>query len=241
MKFLSFLPIAVLATAGFAIPAGATLFDWNWTGVNLEVPDAPFLGDPTTVSDTRRVSTGFVNGLTDISDISVWLQIDGSDGAGGGGTMWNGDLSVRLTHESGASVVLLNRVGRTESSPFGSSGSGINLHFDASALDDVHVAAGSLALSGTYQPDGRTANPSMVTSASPRDATLSGLLDTFAATRGSPNGLWTLSVTDLESGGLARVTSWGLTVTAVPEPGAAVAAAAAALAAFGIFRIRRRS
>jgi hypothetical protein len=239
MKLLSFLPIAVLATAGFAIPAGAAVFTWNWTGVNLEVPDAPFLGDPITVSDTRRVSTGFVDGLTDISDVSVWLRIDGSDGAGGGGTMWNGDLSVRLTHESGASVVLLNRVGRTGSSAFGSAGSGIDLHFDNAALDDVHVAAGSVALSGTYQPDGRSANPSTVTDTSPRDATLSEVLRQFSVTRGSPDGLWTLSVTDLESGGLARVTSWGLVLAVVPEAEDYACLAGAGLIGFALWRRRR--
>ena len=240
MKLQSiFAPVLLAFTAG-VLPAGAAVFTWEWTGVNLEVPDAPFFGDPTTVSDTRTISTGLVQGLTQIQDISVWVRIEGSDGAGGAGTLWNGDLNVRLSHESGVSVVLMNRVGRTVSAPFGASGNGIDVHFDGSALQDVHLAAGTVSLSGTFQPDGRSANPSTVTELSPRDATFADALDAFLAVNGTPDGQWTLSVTDLESGGLARVASWGMTVSAVPEHDSTLLVAAGALVGVLLLRERRR-
>jgi hypothetical protein len=240
MKLQSILAPVLLAFAAGALPAGAAIFNWEWAGVNLEVPDAPYFGDPTTVSDTRTIRTGYLPGLTQVEDISVWVQVVGSDGAGGSGTMWNGDLSVRLSHESGVSVVLMNRVGRTATNPYGSPGSGIDVRFDGAALDDVHVSAGSGALSGTFQADGRSANPSLVGAFSPRDATLADAIGAFLSVNGTPDGQWTLSVTDLESGGLARVAAWGMTVSAVPEHDSTLLVAAGALAGVVLLRERRR-
>jgi len=87
------------------VQAGLTIFP-RWVDVNLEIPDAPGGGAPVTVSDTRPITFN----ADQLTDISVWLRFEGSNGAGGPGSMWNGDLHVTLAHESGASVVLINRI-----------------------------------------------------------------------------------------------------------------------------------
>jgi hypothetical protein len=128
----------------------------TWGGLNVEIPDAPGFGGALTVSDTRRLDVPFEV----LTDLSVWLRFEGSDGAGGLGTMWNGDLYVTLTHESGASMVLLNRIGRDVANPFGASGNGFELTLDPTALGDVHLA-GNGYLTGVHQPDGRGEDPTL--------------------------------------------------------------------------------
>lgn len=226
--------VCVLALCGCgSIPATAQLFNYAWSGVNLEVPDAPFSGTSTTVSDTRSITTGFIEGESQLTDLIVSLHFAGSNGAGGSGTMWNGDLLVTLTHQSGASLTLLNRIGRDGSATSGYSGNGLDVTLDSSALVDIHVA-GSGPLSGVFQPDGRSANPLTVTTSSPRDATVFEFLEAMRTV--SPNGQWTISATDLESGELARLNSWGMTLTVVPEPEEYAAMALAGCLAFGIAR-----
>lgn len=234
------LPGVLALAVGFAASARAGTFTWTWNGVGLEVPDAPFVGEPVTVSDTRTVTTGYGTGIAEIRDLSVWLRIVGSDGDGGAGAMWNGDLSVRLTHESGTSVTLLNRIGRTAAASDGSPGNGIDVHFVLGALDDIHaVTTGAgVALGGEYQADGRSGNPSTVLDTSTRDATLDSLLSAFASGNRTPDGQWTLSVTDLATGSLARVEGWGMTLEVVPEPETAAVAGAAGLLAFALWRRR---
>lgn len=184
---------------------------YKWEGVNLEVPDAPGFGGALTVSDTRIISDPYET----ITDLSVWLRFEGSDGAGGAGTMWNGDLHVTLTHESGASIVLINRIGRDGSNAFGASGSGMDLVLDPTSLVDVHLA-GNGSLSGTYQPDSRGEDPMTVITASARNAGFEEMLGTFGG--GAPIGAWTLAISDLEPGNMARLSGWGMTLTGVPEP-----------------------
>lgn len=225
------MPLALaLLTAPVANAALVVVRDWD--AINLEIPDASGPGGAVTVSDSRTLSSP----LEGLSDLVVWVRLAGSDGIGGAGTMWNGDLHVTLTHESGASFVLLNRIGRDVGSPFGASGNGISVTFDASALQDVHGVGGGSIL-GTYQADGRSTDPFSVTSASPRDAGLDALLSTLGT--GSPNGVWTLALTDLESGGLARLEGWGMTLTGVPEPAAYGWLAGGALLALGLWRRAR--
>jgi len=237
MKLPPLLSAAALALmAGAAPSARAALFSSTWNNVNLEVPDGPVSGDPVTVSDTRTINTGFAPGVSELADLSVWIRFSGSDGAGGAGTMWNGDLSVTLTHQSGATLSLLNRVGRDTGSVFGASGDGIDIHLDASALADVHLA-GNGPLTGTYQPDGRSEDPSTVTTSSARDATVQTLMVSFGLV--SPDGQWTLSVSDLESGGLARLDAWGLVLAVVPEPADYACIAGAGLVGFALWRRRQ--
>jgi hypothetical protein len=230
--------VRVLALCGCgAMPAAAQLFNYTWTGVNLEVPDAPNIGDSITVSDTRSITTGFIEGDSQLTDLIVSLRFDGSNGAGGSGTLWNGDLLVTLTHQSGTSLTLLNRIGRDSLATSGYSGNGLDVTLDSSALVDVHLA-GNGPLTGVFQPDGRSENPLTVTTASVRDATVFQFLQVMRTV--SPDGQWTISATDLESGGLARLSSWGMSLTVVPEPEEYAAMALAGCVAFGIARRLRR-
>ena len=106
--------------------------------------------------------------------------------------------------------------GSTAANPSGSASSGMTLTLADSAPLDIHTAisatAGALA-TGTYQPDGRAADPGLVTDSSPRSLYLSGFTGQNTA------GNWTLFVADLADGGVATLDSWSLSLTVVPEPG----------------------
>ena len=138
---------------------------------------------------------------TAITDINVSLNISGG---------YNGDLYGYLVHSSGFSV-LINRIGRDGSNPFGNTGAGINVTLDDQGGSDIHVATFG-AVSGTYAVDGRTTNPSTVVTGDARTA----LLDSFNT--GNANGTWTLFLADMAGGDVSTLVSWGLTISVVPEP-----------------------
>jgi len=144
--------------------------------------------------DTRTISGfGYGNGLWQITDLNVTINITGG---------FNGDLYGTLVHDSGF-VVLLNHVGSTLGNPAGYSNPGLNIVFDQSAVTDVH-AYGNVAgvVSGTYQPDGTVSPANSLSS-------FNGL---------DPNGSWTLFLNDTSFGDESQVLGWGLEITAVPEP-----------------------
>src|SRR5688572_4200414 len=101
----------------------AVIYSWNSGFANNGyVPD----GNTTGWADTRTIS-----GLAEeISDVNVTLNVSGG---------YNGDLYVYLQHDSGFSV-LLNRVGRTTTTPFGYGDAGLNVTFndDAAQTTDIH-------------------------------------------------------------------------------------------------------
>src|SRR2546422_5215497 len=117
----------------------------------LPIPD----GDAAGVSDVRTITSV----ITQISSITVSLDISGE---------FNGDLYASLRHDSGFSV-LLNRPGRTADSPSGYGDRGLNITLSDSAPNgDIHSyravftpEAGS-PLTGTWQPDRRNVDPSLV-------------------------------------------------------------------------------
>ncbi len=202
-------PLAAALLLGALAPAQADLFVFT---PNLAVPDGLASG----VTDTQNVTTAF-NFLT---DVNVSLTLSPTANGGGG---YNGDLYVSLVHESGFSV-LLNRVGRRTGSSFGYGDVGFNLTLDDSAPADVHsyrlILNGDHTtpltnpLDGSWQPDGRTADPSFVTDLSPRSAGLSSFNGV------NPNGAWSLFVADVQTGGLLTLDSWSLNLlgtTVVPE------------------------
>lgn len=229
----SFVVAAALCSWAVESSHAAVTILRSWDGLNVEIPDAPGFGGALTVSDTRGFSVPFEV----LTDLSVWLRFEGSDGAGGLGTMWNGDLHVTLTHESGASMVLLNRIGRDALQPFGASGNGFELTLDPTALGDVHLL-GNGYLTGVHQPDGRGEDPTLVGTDSSRDASFEAFLATLGGN--SPAGSWTLAISDLESGNLARMTGWGMTLTGIPEAEEYAAMAGVGLALFwGVRRWRR--
>jgi len=196
------LRIILLSGPLSGMASGAVFFStWNSGFDNSGiVPD----GDPLGWSDTR-VITGLAG--DSITDITVSLSVTGG---------YNGDLFVYLQHDSGISI-LLNRPGRTATDAFGYADSGFNVTFNDSAPNgDSHVNfTGSSILAGTpWQPDGRATDPATAVDTNTR----TDLLSSF--TGFTPVGDWTLFVADMSGGDTSnsRVTSWGLELTAVPEP-----------------------
>ena len=72
-------------------------------------------------------------------------------------------------------AVLLNRPGRSLSTPDGSPTVGMNITFEDSAFSDIHTAIpmSGGSVSGTYQPDGRNIDPHDVLNTDARTAMLS--------------------------------------------------------------------
>ena len=184
-----------------------------------DIGDADGIG----VSDPRTVN--LFGAGSKIASLQVSLNI-----AGG----YNSDYFVSLRHETPGGTgysVLLNRVGivsATNPNDYGYLDPGMNVVFSDKAAYDIHeyrLTASSLntEVPTTWQPDGRAIDPSVVTSATPRDA----LLSSFQGL--DPNGTWTLFILDQSPGGIGTLTSWGLTIdtgmVAVPEPSTALAGA----------------
>src|SRR5688572_16097823 len=174
MEFSSFRSFGRL-TAMALVVFGSVLSVIGQTRIEFSVfrfiPD----GEATGLSDQRTV-TGVPGTIT---DLNVFLRIQPDpDG-------FAGDIYATLAHDSGFAV-LLNRVGRrADGSPgaaFGYSDPGFNVKLDdAAANGDIHNyrvqlfgshTGGSLSgpLTGTWAPDGRSADPSVVLDTSPRNA-----------------------------------------------------------------------
>jgi subtilisin-like proprotein convertase family protein len=204
------LPACVLMFAPCAGSA-ATILPFNQS-VNLPIPD----NDSGLVSIISVVGSGQTVASVEV----VMTTMNG----------WNGDVYAYLEH-NGVVSVLLNRPGRTAANSAGAASSGMQLRFADSAAADVHTAiSGSFGeiATGTYQPDGRGEDPGLVTDASPRGLNLSGFIG------GNADGEWVLFVSDLASGEVATLGSWGLSVTVVPEPGVAL------LGGIGLLALQRR-
>jgi subtilisin-like proprotein convertase family protein len=193
MKTLIILTAAVAPHAASA----ATAFGETWV-VNSTIPD----NDPVGFSDTRDIVTD----VPIITEVTVDLVFSGG---------WNGDLFAYLVHDSGYSV-LLNRVGRNAAELDGSGSSGISLTLSDAASADVHLSAPTTgSFTGTYQPDGRAIDPSLVTDSDSRTA----LLSSFVGLPG--DGSWTLFVADVGPGGQSSLESWSLNIIGIPEPSTA--------------------
>lgn len=120
-------------------------------------------------------------------------------------------------HDTGYAV-LLNRPGRSLTTPEGSATVGMNLTFSDFAALDVHtgIPMSGGAVTGTWQPDGRITDPLSVLDTDPRPAMLSDFntLD--------PSGTWTLFVADQSPGETSTLQSWSMSITGVPEPATAI-------------------
>lgn len=196
----------------------------SWNLGELVVPD----GQPEGIATTLNFS-GIEELL--VKEVRVRLTFD---------AQYNGDLYVTLSHGTGYGV-LLNRVGREETSAFGYGDPGFSeVVFADSAANDVHIYRTFVVgdptiplggpLTGLWQPDGRTTDPDAVVSSDPRTATLASFNGQSAA------GDWTLFVADLSPGGSTELRSWSIEITtAVPEPSSAVLG----LLGAGVFALRR--
>jgi subtilisin-like proprotein convertase family protein len=200
MKLIQTFSVLLLTAA----TSFGSLSYWNNT-TSVGIPD----GNPNGVQSSINVS----GAAASISDVVVYLYITGG---------YNGDLyaSLNLGGTSGTSVVLLNRIGSSSSSPFGSTTSGFgdsttpynnggtyySFALSTAGSSGLNSAGTSgSAITGTYQPAGGS-----LTSGA-------GLLSAFD--NQDPNGTWTLSLANMAGGGSSEtLVRWGVEITAVPEP-----------------------
>lgn len=214
---------------GAALTPSAALFVNTF---NSGLPESGIIpdGSVTPWSDTRAISG--ISGP--ILDITVRLNISGG---------YNGDLYGYLSYNN-TLIPLVNRVGVGTGNSFGYDNSGLNVSFSDSAANNIHFyqSVGGYNITGEAQwkPDGRAISP--LGAAPTFDAAGTVLLSALDGM--SANGNWTLVMADVSGGGgQATVVSWGVDITAVPEPGqwATIAGAllAAAAGARRVLRSRR--
>jgi subtilisin-like proprotein convertase family protein len=193
-----FVPIGVLM-ANLAFGQTST----NTFSVNQAIPQ----GSKSGLANTQHLDYSGT-GLFQITDLQVTLNISGG---------FNGDYYAYLVHDNGFAV-LLNRPGRTSANSAGYADSGMNITLSSSAATDIHNYQtfsnpnGGL-LTGLFAEDGRNVDSATVLDTDSRTA----LLGSFNGT--DPSGQWTLFLADLDYGEQGQLVSWGLVVTAVPEPG----------------------
>jgi hypothetical protein len=202
LKTMSLRAVSYAVAFGFclSLQARAAVFSTTYSSGFANsgvIPDA----NPNGLQDTHSINS-FNFGTAQILDVNVRVNVDGG---------FNGDLFAFLSHD-GTTVVLLNRVGATASSPYGYLTPGMNVTFDASAATDIHLYGGAANITGIFQPDQRTANPASAIDTSPRGPGL----DAFNGL--DPNGTWTIYFADMSGGGETHVVDWGLDVAATAEP-----------------------
>lgn len=218
LKLLPLVALALAASSGLVTAATTVVHP---KAVGLEIPDneSSGLASQITVSSTEL-----------ITGLELTLVTSGG---------WNGDLYAYLEH-GGVISVLLNRAGVTSSNSAGASSGGLNVTFTDSSLLDVHTELSDtfgVPATGSYQPDGRAADPGVVLDTSPRTLFLSGFTGQLAG------GDWTLFIADLSGAETATLESWSLALTtelsAIPEPGAMMPLGALCAAGL-LLRNRRR-
>lgn len=181
--------------------------------VGKSIPD----GDPNGVLDSQTITSS----ISAVADVDVFLTLSGQSGGG-----FLGDLYVALQHSGGYSV-LLNRVGRSAASSAGATDGALDVLFDDSAtLGDIHQYRAVLdplrlglpipAVIGSWQPDGRYADPLSVLATDARLRMLSQMNGLSAS------GTWNLLLVDLNSGRSTRLERWGLRLSAAASPSFAV-------------------
>lgn len=188
-----------IAALSLVSAASASAIFFSSGTLNQNVPIAP----------SHYVSTISVSGLGDsLVDLSVSLNISGG---------YNGNLYAYLSY-GGENVILLNRIGVTGSDAFGANDAGMSITLsDSGSLGDIHAAGGGV-LSGNWRPDGRAISP-FSTGAQFDAATRQNAGNPLALFSGvNPNGEWKLYIADVEGVNSPVLDSWGLELTAVPEP-----------------------
>jgi len=223
----TFLAMAVVVMALAQSAQADMIIYQNTFNVGGVIPD----GDLGGFADTRMLSMSSAA----ITDVNVRLTLSGG---------WNGDLYAYLVHSSGFAV-LLNRVGRgtgpgDSAAGYGTAGMDVLLDNIGTAgnIHDVPGPGTSAGWTGTptYQADGRNISP-LATVGSFDSGTPVAPLSSFNGLNG--NGAWTLFIADVSGGDQSTLTSWGLEIAAVPEPGSFVEGAVAALLLGGMIGFYR--
>lgn len=187
------------------------------------VAASPGLGTAaTTLSYSKSVGLEIPDG--DSNGVASWIAVSGSDLVTSvaltlvTSSGWNGDLYAYLEH-NGVISVILNRAGLTAGNSAGAASTGMNVTFTDAATVDVHSGLsntfGALA-TGTFQPDGRAADPDVVLDSSPRTLSFTGFTGQVAS------GNWTLFIADVAGGDTATLESWNLTLVTEPASTSAV-------------------
>jgi hypothetical protein len=189
--------------------AHGAIFTYDFTGINATIPD----GNANGYVNNQEITDGLQGQGTlepYITDVTVRLNISGG---------WNGDLYGYVRHETSEGTgftVLLNRVGTSGGNPlgygdpgFGPDGSNNPFRLtDLNTYPDVHTYQSS---SPTYNGNGQLTGTWRV------DQTGSSVtFDSFDNL--DPRGTWSIFFADLSGGNTSTLVSWGLEITAVPEP-----------------------
>lgn len=192
--------IAILPLLAVCQALAQTTETHSFLAVNQLIPD----GSASGLSDHRAVTSA----LASVARLRVKLHVSGE---------FNGDLYAYLRHVTASETnfcVLLNRPGRSAATPWGYADAGLNVTFDDFAVNgNIHtyqavtVPASGAPLTGSWQPDGREADPSAVLDTTP---TTTALADFGGA---DPNGDWTLFVADVDSGATNMLAGWELELT----------------------------
>lgn len=205
---------AALAAAGLASAGTMT-----YSGAGTPIPHPPSTGDDdgsAFVETTISVPDSF-----NVTNVTVTLKDLQHT--------WAGDLQITLIHEdSGASVDLVDRVGRTGGTGFGDSSEyGGDYSFDDGFSGDLWseaagVGFGEIIPGGDYFP-----------------TTTDGAASSLAVFNGlSAMSDWTLRITDWAGGDVGELGAWNLTLEGegqiIPTP------AAAGLGAFGLLGLAGR-
>jgi len=216
-------PIQQLAI-GLALASGASA-TMSFSDTDLASPLA--IPDDNTTGILRSLAVTGLDANTRYS-VDVSLNISGT-GYGG----YVGDLYAYLAHQSpdGGQYlmsVMLNRPGRSDTLLSGYGDTGLNITLSDSAAADIHTYQsqadyaldGAGALTGTWQPDRRLANPDTVVSSDARAAiSFDDLVNSLVPS--NPNGYWYLFIADMQTGATMQLNSWSLDfseMSAVPEP-----------------------
>lgn len=198
---LRFVACALIAAA---TAANAKTEVYSFANLNRVMPD----GSRSGLVDVRNVASG----IRSVSSVRVRLNIAGQ---------FNGDLYAYIRQVSAQTTnfcVLLNRPGRSAAGQAGYSDGGLNITFDSSASNDIHVyrsitnlPPGSL-LAGTWQPDGRNVDPLSVLDSTSRGAGLGSFTGVDAG------GEWALFVADVDSGATNMLVGWELELAGAIDP-----------------------
>src|SRR5580693_3261133 len=201
-KLMKSAVLAAASVSSTAVVMGQTTTNLSFT-VNQNIPQ----GDPSGLANTQTLNFSSVPNFSSIVNLTVTLDISGG---------LNGGYYAYLVNNSGGFAILLNRPGTTAGNSLGYTDSGFNITLSAGG-PDIHTYQtvsnpGGGVLAGTWGADGRNVDPATVVDTDPQTA----LLSSFAGA--DPSGQWTLFLANLDYGEQGELVSWGLSITAVPEP-----------------------